>query len=145
MDWKSFFAENCNDTKLMFFNPISQKQLEQLESELGVKMSGDLLEALQQTNGIRDKGDFYLYTSEGMIEKYLDHLEFLKDLEFEAPCKILFFADNGCGEGFGFKISHGIIETEEVGVYYPIENAFRIVAPDFRTWVKEWYSGDLGT
>lgn len=39
----------------------------------------------------------------------------------------------------------GIIETEEVVVYYPVENVIKIVVSDFGTWVRGWYSGEIST
>ena len=66
-------------------------------------------------------------------------------LNEDAPHNYLFFADNGCGEHFGFEVADGMIKTSNVGVYYPILNEYRIVAPDLYTWAVEWYSGKLST
>lgn len=145
MDWKSFFLENSNSTELQFFNPISQKEIKELENKTGVILSGDLLEVLAEANGIRDINDYYLYPSNIIIKRHKEHLDYLAMLEEKESCNILFFADDGCGNGFGHKFNNnGIIEKEEVGIYYLIENKFKIISPNFKTWVKEWYSGELG-
>lgn len=130
----------------MFFDPISKEDIKNLNYELKVTISGDLLSVLKETNGIRDKRDFYLFSSDKMIKKHREHIDYLKLIEEYAPCKFLFFADDGCGNGFAYKINNnGIIETEEIVVYYPMENDFKVIAPDFKSWVKGWYSGNLST
>lgn len=145
MDWKTFFTEISNNTDLQFFNPISQKKIKELENKTGVILSGDLLEVLKETNGVRDINDYYLYPSDVIIKRYKEHLDYLATLEKKGLCNILFFADDGCGNGFGHKFNdNGIIEKDDVGIYYLIENKFEIISPDFKTWVKKWYSGELG-
>lgn len=144
MDWKSFFMESCNNENIKFFNPISKEEAMHLQNEIGVTLSGDLLKVLQEANGIRDEQDVCVLSSNEMIKRYNEHIDYLKIIQEEEYTKILFFADDGCGNGFGYKFNNeGAIEAEEVGIYYQMENRFIVVAPDFKTWFKEWYSGRL--
>jgi len=144
MDWKLLFAKFSKDTDLEYFSSISKEEVEEIENEIGVIVSGSLLEILKETNGIRDERDYYLYSSKQMIRKYREHLDHLRMIAENDPCRILFFADDGCGNGFGHTYNNdGRIETGEVVVYYPIDNEYRIIAPDLRTWVVEWYTGKL--
>ena len=146
MHWENLFKE-ITDNELIFFEPINQQEIRQIEEIFHVKLSGQLLELLEETNGIKDGrfGDFWVGDSSEIIELYNQHHIFLKTAGIEPPHKIFFFADNGCGECFGFRIEDGQIADGQVGVYYPIENEFRIVAPDFKTWAIEWCSGLLSS
>ena len=150
MNWIELFNDILKNNKnydLKFFPSISTLALKRIKEILNVDLSGELLELLQQTDGIQNKrfNDFIVYNSENIIKYYLNHLEYLEEIDSNIPRNYLFFADNGCGEHFGLEISNGIIKTSEVGVYYPIENEYRIVAPNFYTWAIEWNSGRLST
>lgn len=146
MSWKEIF-QSVNDTELVFFEPIKKHELEQIEKTLGVTLSGQLLELLEESNGIKDNrfGDFLVGSSSEIIELHNLNLGFSEQAGITLPHVILFFANNGCGEYFGFRIKEGKIADGKVGVYYPLDNDFRIVAPDFKTWAIEWYSGILTT
>ena len=146
MYWKELFKEKCDST-LMFFEPITEQEIKQVEETLDITLSGQLLELLKETNGIKDGrfGDFLVCDSNEIIELYKQHLAFLKISDIQPPHKILFFASNGCGEYFGFRIEDGQIADGTVGVYYPIDNEFRIVATDFKTWAEKWHTGLLST
>ena len=130
-----------------FFEPITQDELQRVKAVLGIHISGELLALLKETNGIRDKrfGDYAVFDADQIIEYCLEHLEYVDSLGKEAPSEFLFFSDNGCGEHFGFEVVDGQIKSSQVGVYYPIGNEYRIVAPDLYTWAIEWYSGKLET
>jgi hypothetical protein len=146
MDWKLLFSGTSKGVVLKYFNSISKEEIAEIKNEIGVTLSGSLLELLKETNGIRDERDYYLYSSSLMIERYKDLMDYLILIADSNSCKMIFFANDGCGNEFGYKCNNdGTIESEEVGVYYPMENKFKIVAPDLKTWAKCWYSGELGT
>ena len=147
--WKSLFQNACKGINLEFSDPITGAEIKGLEDELGVTLSGSLLEALKETNGIRDAREFCLYSSGRMIERhkeYLNFVELLSEIGEDAPCKMLFFADDGHGYGFGLRYGDdGMLETEEVWVYCLADKEFQVIAPDLRTWAEKWYSGELET
>jgi hypothetical protein len=150
VDWKAFFQrifKDNGDYELAFFEPISKTKLAELELFTNTEITGDLLDFLLQTNGIQNKilGDFVVFNDDKIKEYHLLHRKFLKAAQVVQHNNYLFFADNGCGENFGFIVKNGVLIPQEVGVYYPIENEFRIVAADFETWASEWYSGKLST
>ncbi len=149
IDWRIFFQNIVKDDSnynLAFFEPITNEQLTELENFLYVRITGDLLDLLMETNGIQNKrfGDYVVFNNEKIKEYHLLHRNFIETAQINSPDDYLFFADNGCGECFGFIIKNGVT-SKEVGVYYPIENEFRIVANSFETWANEWYSGRLST
>jgi hypothetical protein len=150
MDWRTVFVDILaynKDYDLLFFNPATDDELRGIKLNTGVTVSGDLLDLLKQTNGIKNKcfGDFVVFNSDRIVEAHRLHIDFLKQADITPLRQYLFFADNGCGEGFGFEVYNGQIISNQIGVYYPIGNEFKIVAPDFLTWANEWYSGRLST
>ena len=150
MDWKDIISgitSNNKDYELSFFDPITEDELSGINLKTGTTVSGDLLSVLKQTNGIVDRrfGEYIVYSSDMIIERHRLHLDFLKVVNTSPPYDYLFFADNGCGECFGFMVQEGQIISDQVGVFYPIDNEFRVVAPDFLTWMNEWYTGRLAT
>lgn len=150
LNWIELFNDILKDDKnynLEFFSGISAFKLAKIRKVLNVDLSGELLELLRQTDGILNKrfNDFIVFNSKKIIDYYLHHLEYLSEVESDVLYNYLFFADNGCGEHFGIEINDGMIKTSEISVYYPIENEYRIVAPNLYTWVVEWFSGKLAT
>lgn len=148
MDWTAVFTEigrGGEDIVVEFLPPISTSQVQTIEKTTGIALQGPLLELLQQTNGIRNKrfGDFLVWNDEEIVAQHLNHIEFLKEAELTAKGEYLFFADDGCGEHFGFAAAGGEIKSEEVGIYYPMENRFAIVAQNLYAWAVEWYAGTL--
>ena len=143
MNWIELFEsldENASTSE-----PAKDFVVEQIKEQTGTEISGQLLELLMQTNGIINKrfGDYLVYSYDRIIECHeLFNTHYPRD-ENELLQSLLFIADDGCGDYFGYVVSGGKIETEEIGVYYPITNEYKIVAPSLREWAIEWYSGKL--
>ena len=153
MDWKNVF-ENIGYEGVSFFDPITENELMDIKISIGVEISGDLLELLKQTNGIMEtmilnntseEIAWIIYSSVKIIEYNKIHLGFLKEAEITPPHQLIFFSDNGCGESFGFIVKNGKIISDEIGIYYPIDNEFKILASDLKTWAKGWCSGVIKT
>jgi hypothetical protein len=144
--WKKIF-QSASTVELIFYEPIKAHEIEQIEEAYLIKLSGSLLEVLQESNGVAEKqhGYWLIGNANELIEMHCSHHDFLKQTNTVPPHEILFFANNGCGEYFGFRLERGQIADGKVGVYYPIENEFTIVAPDFKAWVVGWCSGALST
>jgi hypothetical protein len=153
MDWKNIF-QNSGYEGVLFFDPITENELEDIYKNIGIEISGDLLELLRQTNGImetmilnnvsEDVG-WIIYSSKKIIENNKIHLDFLREAECTPPYQLIFFSDNGCGESFGFITKDGKIVSDEIGIYYPISNEFKILASNLKTWAKSWCSGEIKT
>ena len=145
IDWKSLFGNRYKN--LSFFDPITIKELNNIKQNTGIEISGDLLELLKQTNGIMENMiinneiieiGFLVYNSGKIIETHEIHLEFLQKGNVNPPYNFLFFSDNGCGECFGFITENGRIISNKIGIYYPINNEFNIIASNLMNWVTEW-------
>ena len=145
MNWKSLFSELRSDA--VFSMEISTERLQEIQDETGIKVSGELLDLLLQTDGIRDKkfGDFLVFDSEQIISHHQIFVDCLMASNLQKSNSILFFADNGCGELFGLEARRGLITSPHVVIFYPIDGEFKIIAPNLQTWATEWYSGRLST
>ena len=153
MDWKTCCVDAVRRGKILeppaFYAPATPAQLNEVEQTLGAKLPGDLAALLRQTNGLRTgdapRGAFLVLDCEHILKAHAAHLEFLQLAGFAHTPPYLFFSDNGCGEHFGYEIEKGAVPHSRIGVYYPIENAFRIVAGDLEEWLSRWAAGALNT
>jgi hypothetical protein len=145
VDWKSLLKKRYDN--LSFFDPITMEELSNIKQNTGIELSGDLLELLKQTNGVKENMivnnkiieiGFFVYNSDRIIEMHKIHLEFLQKADINPPYDFLFFSDNGCGESFGFITKNGKIVSSQIGIYYPFDNEFRIIASNLMNWVTEW-------
>ena len=151
MNWIKMFNELLKDDKnyypIRFFEPITKEKLEEITDTMKITITGDILELLQQTDGIFSNtfGGYLVLSSKKIIDCYIHHLMYLKEIDNTFSNNYMFFADNGCGEYFGYEVCNGKIKSNQIGIYYPIENEYRIVAPNLYTWATEWYTGKLST
>jgi len=144
MDWLELF--NGFNEDITFFDPIADDELNKIKEATGTEVSGDLLNLLLQTNGIKDNrfGDYLVYDSDRIIEHYKLCLDYFKPSKFAYSRPLLFFADDGCGNYFGYEVKGNQIISPQIIFFSPIEpDKLRIVASDFSTWATEWYTGKL--
>ena len=144
MNWIEFFKGIKPD--ITFFAPITDTEIANIKAVTGIELSGDLLDLLLQTNGIRDNtfSDYLVYSSDFIIERFKYCQGYFNDPGFDNKHSYLFFADDGCGDFFGHEVKDGRIISPEICYYYPIApDEYRVVASDLRTWATEWYSGRL--
>ena len=150
MIWREPFEQTLQDDEnyvLRFFEPILSAQIEQIKARVNAKIPHELLELLQQTNGVYNErfNEFIVYNSNKIMETIDNHFEVLQNYGNDNPKKFLFFADNGCGELFGYRLGSDSLNTKQIGIYYPISNDFKIICPDLCTWITSWFSGNLET
>jgi len=88
--------------------------------------------------------DDILWTVEQIVTNTIAHYDYLKNIDVQCTDKCIFFADNGCGEHFGYKLTEGTIDMS-IYVYYPIDNRFRKIASNIKEWAEGWFSGKIST
>ena len=145
MDWKKLFV-SFDDFDATFFEPASEVNLRKITENTGITVSGQLLDLLLQTDGIKDGrfGDYMVFSTDKVIEYRKEYMEHLAETENNLIHDCLFFADDGCGNHFGLEATNGIIRSSKIGVYYPISGEYRFVAPNLYVWANAWYTGRLG-
>lgn len=152
-NWKNYCIDTVSHGKVLeppvFYTPATPAQLEYVEQTIGAKLPSDLSALLLQTNGIKtgsaETGDFLIWDCRHIVQAHIDHMAFLKMGDLMQKASYIFFSDNGCGEHFGYEIDYNTASYSQIGVYYLIENEFRIVTTDMKEWFVGWTSGKLGT
>ena len=148
MNWPQLFAslvKNESDMSLTFYDPITEDKLRKIKEVTGIEISGELLELLSQTDGIKENrfGDYWIYGSEQIIECHERCLVYFEESDFDLKSRLL-FADNGCGDYFGYMVKNAKIISSQIGYFEPISpDEFTIVSPDLHTWATKWHSGTL--
>ena len=150
MNWKEVFEQTIQGDDnyiLQYYEAIQQVQIDELIAMTGTEIPNDLFELLQQTNGIYNNryNEFIVYSSEKTIEVSNEYLMNAHAIGNNYYQKFLFFADNGCGELFGYRLGKDSKNIRNIGIYYPITGEYKVICPDLHTWVKSWFSGELET
>lgn len=144
------------DEKVKFHLPASDEEIRLVEDKLNVCLPGELVDLLCDSNGaeqlmenpitneLMSIGDIYWQT-DAIISCTLDQYKYLESIESKHKTKYLFFADNGCGEHFGYKIIDGKCSDTTIYIYYPIEDKYIPLCANLKEWLNSWFSGTLLT
>jgi SMI1-KNR4 cell-wall len=136
----SKYSDKCS-----FNQPVDVKKIEECEKGFGFKLPQQLKDVLLESNGIQGEyGLGLLWTIEEII---IRNKEFRSNPDFKELYmpfdNLLFFADAGNGDQFGFSIVNGQISRNDIFVWNH-ENDGRVwVAPNIIKYFEWWLSGQL--
>lgn len=89
--------------------------------------------------------DYLYWPINELVTNTLLQYEYLEKIESKDKTKYLFFADNGCGESFGYRIENGKCNSSVIYIYYPIDNEYVAVASSLREWIERWLTQEIQT
>jgi hypothetical protein len=142
--WKQLLEKVLPDAK--FHPPATVNEIVEIEKECHVTLPEDLTALLLEVNGVSD-GEFgyaHLWSSERIIKENMWlHGD---DIGVCSPAftSVLFFADAGNGDNFGFQFDdQGRIASPDVYVWDHEEDSIRVIAPTLAQFVQGWFSGEL--
>jgi SMI1 / KNR4 family (SUKH-1) len=116
---------------LAFVDPAEEAALAGVERQLGVRLPRQLRELLLDSDGVLDgRYGFSVVWPAARIAT-------------DRVSDLVFFADAGNGDQFGFAMTAGAIERDEVLVWDHEDDSRTPVAPDFDTFLRGWLSGEL--
>ncbi|GAB6549017.1 MULTISPECIES: SMI1/KNR4 family protein [Bacillus] len=129
---------------LSFNNPATKDELTDIQKCLHLEFPNDLYQLLQETNGVEGEyGDFIWSTSKIKTENMnMRNIVDFKDLYMPFDC-LLFFADGGNGDLFGYSILNGIVQREDIYVWNHENDSRTWVASSLETFMKWWESGKI--
>ncbi len=129
---------------LSFKNPATKNELAEVHKNLQVELPNDLYQLLQETNGVQGEyGDFIWSASKIKTENMnMRNIVDFKDLYMPFDC-LLFFADGGNGDLFGYSILNGIVQRDDIYVWNHENDSRTWVAPSLETFMKWWESGKI--
>src|SRR5713226_7983628 len=112
--WKELIdkiGEGCQ-----FLAPIDHNTINQAEERLSIKLPDDLRDLLLETNGIwGPSGSGLIWAAEKTISENITFRTFSDFRELYMPFDhLLFFADDGSGDQFAFRILAGKIRYQDV-------------------------------
>ncbi|MDA1679151.1 SMI1/KNR4 family protein [Bacillus cereus group sp. TH152-1LC] len=129
---------------LSFKNPATEDELTEVQKNLQVELPNDFYQLLPETNGVAGEyGDFIWSTSKIKTENMnMRNIVDFKDLYMPFDC-LLFIADGGNGDLFGYSILNGIVQREDIYVWNHENDSRTWVAPSLETFMKWWESGKI--
>ncbi|MFE5389908.1 SMI1/KNR4 family protein [Bacillus thuringiensis] len=109
-----------------------------------VELTNDLYQLLKETNGIEGEyGDFIWSASKIKTENMnMRNIADFKDLYMPFDC-LLFFADGGDGDLFGYSILNGIVQRDDIYVWNYENDSRTWVAPSLEIFMEWWKSGKI--
>ncbi|UOQ48764.1 SMI1/KNR4 family protein [Gracilibacillus caseinilyticus] len=143
--WKYFISSISKE--YTFRPPASNREISQISEKLNVVLHKKLLELYSETNGIFDSFDCPLiWSTSRVVEDNLFFRNFDDYKDIYMPFDhLLFFADDGCGDLFGYKILNGSIQTEDIYVWNHEDDSRTWVASSLEKFVEGWITGEITT
>lgn len=134
------YAANIDSLKIQ---PAAAKNaIHKAEVKLNILFPNELKELLSETNG----DNFLLLPLESIIKDNLDFHSMNTEIigpELFDFSKFLFFATNGCGDYYGYKIDNSKIESTSIFVFEHEEYIARVVAADIAELIKLYYQDQI--
>ncbi|PED87845.1 MULTISPECIES: SMI1/KNR4 family protein [Bacillus cereus group] len=141
--WKTFISNVSTD--FQFKVPATKDEISQIKEKLNVELPNDLSSLLNETNGVFDEYDcLFIWSIEQILKENLNLRSFndFKDLYMPFDC-LLFFADGGNGDLFGYAILNGAIQKDDVYVWNHENDSRTWVAPSLKTFIEWWNNGTI--
>lgn len=131
-----------------FSKPINEDAMSHIEKQLNVEFPAELKSLLFETDGIVERHDyaewFLLWSSDVILRENLQIRSSEVLREFCQPFdNLLFFADSGCGDFFGFLIEDGVISTTDIYVWNHEDDSRPKVASSLKEFVVGWVNGKI--
>jgi hypothetical protein len=136
----SQYSDKCS-----FNRPADKSDIEECGKALGVELPKQLTDLLLESNGIQGEyGLRLLWTVDQITEtnKTFRTTAVFKEI-YKPFDSLLFFADAGNGDQFGFSIIDGQVKSDDIFVWNHEDDSREWVAPDLLKYFEWWLSGQL--
>lgn len=139
---------NRISSKYVFKDPASGELISSLEDNLNVQLPCELKNLLCETDGVIEKHDFaqwsVIWSSKVIIEENLQirNNQILKEnyMPFE---NLLFFADAGNGDLFGYFIIDKSAQKDAIYVWNHEDDSPNRVASSLKEFIEGWLGGSI--
>jgi hypothetical protein len=140
--WKSFIGHISPD--YTFNAPASENEILGLEEALNVKLSDELKSLLRESNGVDEQYGALIWSVNRIIEENVSLRSYpdFKDLYMPFDC-LLFVADAGNGDLFGYSVLNGAIQKDDIFVWNHEDDSRTWVAPSLQTFIEWWTGGKI--
>ncbi|RWS39105.1 SMI1/KNR4 family protein [Bacillus mycoides] len=132
-------------TDFQFKVPATKAEISKIKEKLNVELPNGLSSLLNETNRVSDEYDCpFIWSIEQILEENLNLRSFdgFKNLYMPFDC-LLFFADGGNGDLFGYAILNGVIQKDDVYVWNHENDSRTWVTPSLETFIEWWNNGTI--
>lgn len=139
--WKDLI-QNIS-TECVYGEPASIEDIEVLEKLFSIQIPKELRSLLYETNGVNDGyGCSLIWSIEKIIRENLNLGDRMEDVYIPFN-NLLFFADAGNGDMFGYSTSDRSINQHDIYVWNYENNQRAQIAPSLKHFIEDWISGKL--
>lgn len=141
--WREFVIQL--NPAATFAPPVAPEQIAEAESVLGSAFPADLRDLLLETNGICVEYDcFLIWPLERIVRQNVDCRTKEMYRELYMPLHpLLFFADAGNGDMFGYSIVNGKVREDDVFTWNHEDDSRTCVAYSLERFLKGWSSSTI--
>jgi SMI1-KNR4 cell-wall len=138
------YIKNISDD-FEFTQPATEQALVKAESTLGLIIPEGLHELLMESNGVEQRSTFLLFIlSIERIVKDNFQMRYPQVQSHYMPFdNLLFFADAGNGDKFGFPISQDGKIRKEIFAWNHENDNRTWCAPSLKTFIQWWHAGKI--
>ena len=142
-EFLSEFIKNVDWAKLQ--DPCSEQELEKAEKVVGYPFPDELKALLRETNGDR----WFLLSAKEIIENVERNRTILSECfepdEFVEKVDLhIFFATNGCGDYYCYKVSqNGEVDTSAIYIWDHEDFETRYAAKNIKDAIIKYYSNEI--
>ncbi|EEL19394.1 SMI1/KNR4 family protein [Bacillus toyonensis] len=144
MKWTNFIKSISTDCK--FNTPATEATITKIEDMFQVKLPDELKYFLCETNGV-EYSEFNLTlvwnTDRIQKENYdMRSEKFFKEMYMPFD-SLLFIADAGNGDLFGYRVLNGLIDNYDIYIWNHENDSRTWIAPSLQIFIEWWYEGKI--
>lgn len=139
--WKNYFSSIARECH--FKAPATEAEILEIKTALKIELPKKLNELYSETNGVNGEYYPYIWSTEQMIKENLSVWSIEEFENYRKPDNLLFFIDAGNGDLFGYAISNGKVECEDIYVWDHEDSSQRVIATSLEEFIKGWYGGGI--
>jgi len=158
-DWVSYIrniytlaaTSESKETIPVFHPPASPELISECEKSLGVIFPEELKQLLFQTNGVSERvptakreidAGYFLFSVEEILKKNTFLRTHFDDFAMPLDC-LLFFANDGMGDYFGFAIAKGVVPHSRIYFWDHEDDSRQSIAPTLEYFIENWLIGKI--
>ncbi|WP_379133892.1 SMI1/KNR4 family protein [Paenibacillus sp. sgz500958] len=131
--------------RFLFNEPASAKEIEEIKSRFNIQDMDELRSFLEETDGVNDEMNcHFVWPASRIIEENSEQRsnEICKEIYMPFD-SLLFVADAGNGDLFGYSIINGSIQKDDIYTWSHEDDSRTWVAPSLLKFIEWWNDGTI--
>lgn len=142
MMWKDYLrglSEVC-----MFQKAATEIELLSIKKGLHVDLPKKLIDLYHETNGVFGQYNIpFIWSTNQMVKENMIVWNVAELENDKKTANLLFFSDAGNGDLFGYSLSLGKVQSEDIYVWNHEDGSKRVIVSSLEEFLKGWISGDI--